>query len=68
MKTPKTRKPADRYLHDGTAKCVSEDYDDMGGGAFGVEVDAFLYSSEEVEKLIKFLDKALVWMKRKELK
>jgi len=61
-----SRKPVTRYLHDGKAKCVSEDYDDMGGGAFGVDIQAFLYSSEEVEKLILFLQKALVWIKHKE--
>lgn len=61
------RKPVKRYLHDGKAECVSEDYDDMGGGAFGVDVQAFLYSSEEVEKLIRFLEKASKWIKRKEV-
>jgi hypothetical protein len=62
------KKPCDRYLHDGVAKCVNEDYDDKGGGAFGVEVDVFLYSSQEVEKLIKFLEKARFWIAMKELK
>lgn len=62
------KKPCDRYLHDGVAKCVSENYDDLGGGAFGVEVDAFLYSSDEVKKLIIFLEKSLKWIEKKELK
>lgn len=60
------RKPVRRFLHDGNAQCVSEDYDDMGDGAFGVQIDAFLCSSEEVLKLIKFLNKAHKWMEHKE--
>lgn len=60
------KKPAKRYLHDLTCECVSEDYDDHGGGAFGVDVNGFLYSSAEVRKLIKFLELAEKWMKKKE--
>lgn len=60
------RKPAKRYLHDLECECVSEDYDDLGGGAFGVSVNGFLYSSSEVKKLIKFLELALKWIERKE--
>ena len=66
MSKIKTRKPVKRYLHDAVAECVSEDCDDLGGGAFGVSVDGFLYSSNEVRKLIKFLEKALVWLEQKE--
>ena len=61
MSKIKTRKPVKRYLHDAVAECVSEYYDDLG-----VSVDGFLYSSDEVRKLIKFLEKALVWLEQKE--
>ena len=61
MSKIKTRKPVKRYLHDAVAECVSVDYDDLG-----VSVDGFLYSSNEVRKLIKFLEKALVWLEQKE--
>lgn len=61
------RKPVKRFFHDGTAECRSEEYDDMGGGAFCVIVDCpSLYSHKEVRKLIKFLEKAEKWIKNKE--
>lgn len=64
----KTRKPVERFFHDGEARCISEEYDDHGGGAFCVEVDCpSLYSSEEVRKLIRFLERAEKWIANKEL-
>ncbi len=63
----KIRKPKEIVLFDGSAKCVSEDYDDMGGGAFCIEVDCpSLYTTKDVRKLIKWLEKASVWIERKE--
>lgn len=63
------RKPVARYVHDGFLECRSEEYDDMGGGAFCVIADCpALYSAEEVRKVIKFLEKAEKWIAKKEAK
>lgn len=61
-------KPKKTIFWDGNAECVSEDYDDHGGGAFNVRVDcAALYDAKNVRKLIKWLEKAEKWMANKEL-
>lgn len=50
------------------ARCVSEEYDDHGGGAFCVEVvDFCAYDAKTVRRLIKFLIKAEKWIAIKEL-
>lgn len=60
-------KPKKIILWDGSAECVSEDYDDHGGGAFNVRVDAdALYDAKNVRKLIKWLEKAEKWLAHKE--
>ena len=67
VKASKGHKPKDIQLYDGSASCVPEEYDDMGGGAFGVQIDdGFLYDSKNVRRLINWLVKAEAWMKRKE--
>lgn len=58
------RKPKRIILWDGEAECVTEQ--PVFNEAYGVEVDGFLYTSKDVRKLIKFLEKAEQWMKRKE--
>ena len=61
------RKPSERFVHDGSMRCISEEYDDKGGGAFCVQVDCpSLYSAEEVQKVIKFLVLAEKWIANKE--
>jgi hypothetical protein len=67
MKKLKAIKPKKKIFWDGHAECISEDYDDHGGGAFNVRVDcASLYGAKEVRKLIKWLERAEKWMKVKE--
>ena len=62
------RKPSSLKVWEGTAECLNEDYDDLGGGAFCVQVDCpSLYEAKEVRKLIKWLEKAEKWMENKEL-
>jgi len=62
------KKPVERFFHEGEARCLSEEYDDKGGGAFCVEVDcSSLYSAAEVRKLIRFLERAEKWIANKEL-
>lgn len=60
----KTNKPKKINLYDGSAECMSESM--ILNEAFGVQIDGFLYDSESVRKLIKFLEKALVWIEHKE--
>lgn len=61
------RKPKAISLYDGSAECISENYDDMGGGAFCVQVDCpSLYEAKDVRRLIKFLTKAEKWLANKE--
>lgn len=62
----RNRKPKDIDLWDGVAECCSEEYDDKGGGAFCVHVDAVLYDAKNVKKLMKWLPKALAWIEKKE--
>lgn len=64
----KARKPKDINLWDGGAECVTEEFDDKGGGAFGVNIHAFIYDSKNVKRLIEWLPKALAWIEAKELK
>ena len=63
----KVIKPKPISLYDGGAECRSEDYDDLGGGAFCVLIDnSTIYESSDVRKLIKFLEKAELWLANKE--
>lgn len=63
----KAKKPRPIVLYDGTAECLSEDYDDKGGGAFCVSVEASaIYDSKNVRKLILWLEKAERWIHAKE--
>lgn len=67
MKKKYPKKPAKITLWDGSVECRSEDYDDLGGGAFCVEVYCgALYDAKNVRKLIKWLEKAEKWMEHKE--
>lgn len=60
----KINKPKKVVLYDGTAECLSESM--ILNEAFGVQIDGFLYDSKSVKRLIKFLEKALVWTEHKE--
>jgi len=64
MSHGKVAKPKEVILYDGNASCVSESM--ILDEAFGVDVQAFLYTSKDVRKLIRFLNKAEKWMERKE--
>lgn len=67
IKIVRVVKPKEIALWEGEAECISEDYDDKGGGAFCVKVDCpNIYDSRNVRKLIKFLEKAEKWMVHKE--
>ncbi len=58
------RKPVQNYGFE----CLSEDYDDMGGGAFCVQgVDVTLYTAKEVRRAIAWLTQAEKWIANKEL-
>lgn len=60
-------KPKKLIIWDGDAECVSEDYDDHGGGAFCVRVDCpSIYDANNVRKLIGWLEKAANWIENKE--
>lgn len=60
-------KPKKIRFDDGEAECRTEEYDAHGGGAFCVIVDCpALYTSNDIEKLIGFLNKAKVWIENKE--
>lgn len=62
-----TTKPKPLKVWEGSAECVSENYDDMGGGAFCVTVDcSSIYDSKNVGLLINWLQKAKIWLERKE--
>jgi hypothetical protein len=67
VKLPRAIKPKRKHLWDGHAECLSEDYDAHGGGAFGVEIECFLYDAKNVRKLIRWLHNAEKWMTAKEL-
>lgn len=58
------KKPKEIYLYDGRAECRSESL--IFNEAFGVEIDCFIYDSNGVKKLMKFLEKALLWIEHKE--
>ena len=62
----KIRKPKPIILWDAEAECLTEvpEWEE----AFCVKVDGYLYDSKQVEKLIKFLRRSLVWIKHKERK
>ncbi len=59
------RKPKEVSLYDGRAECVSESI--VLEEAFGVDIQAFLYTSKDVRKLITFLINAEKWIANKEL-
>lgn len=59
------KKPKEISLYDGRAECVSESV--VFEEAFGVQVEGFLYTSKDVRKLKKWLDKAEKWISNKEL-
>jgi len=60
----KINKPKRITLYDGSAECMSESI--ILNEAFGVQVDGFLYDSKSVKRLIRFLEKSLVWIQHKE--
>jgi hypothetical protein len=60
------RTPSDLKLFDGSAECLPEEYDDMGGGSYGVQINAFIYDSKDIKKLKRWLEKAERWIVRKE--
>jgi hypothetical protein len=67
LKIKKVSKPKRFGAWEGHAECIDENYDDLGGGAFCVQVDCpSLYDSKNVRKLINWLLKAEVWIKNKE--
>lgn len=57
-------KPKKISLYDGEAECVTEIPE--WNEAFGINIYAFIYDSKSTRKLIKFLNKALVWIENKE--
>lgn len=58
------RKPRKISLWDGEVECETEK--PFFNEAFGVDIQAFLYSSKDVERLQKWLVKAHEWIKHKE--
>jgi hypothetical protein len=67
MPIKRARKPGRKTVWEGHMECHTEDYDDKGGGAFCVEVDCpSLYTSKEVRKVIRWLEKAEKWIANKE--
>ncbi len=61
------RKPPIKNVWEGVLECRSEDPDDMGGGCYCVILDCpSIYSSKEVRKVIKWLEKAEKWIAAKE--
>lgn len=59
-------KPKGISFGDISAQCSSEDYDDLGGGAFCILVEGTVYEAKEANKLIKFLIKAERWLANKD--
>ncbi len=60
--------PTGISLYDGSAECYNEDFDDMGGGAFCIDISCTIYESKYIKKLVKFLEKAEKWLLEKEKK
>lgn len=64
-----SKKPKELIVWDGHANCITEEPDDMGGGAYCVSVEAYsIYDSKNVRKLINWLEKAEKWIEKKESK
>lgn len=62
------RKPRGNYFDDVNVECVSEDYDDHGGGAFCIVINGQpIYTAKQIRRLIKWLEKAERWIANKEL-
>ena len=58
------RTPKEVHIDDGTVCCVPPEYDDMGGGAPGIQIEAFIYDSKGIDKLIKILNEKRYWLNR----
>jgi len=59
------KKPKEIHLYDGQAECRSESM--AFNEAFGVQIDAFLYTAKDVRRLKKWLEHAEKWISNKEL-
>jgi len=64
--TSKVNKPKALSFADIQASCSSEDYDDLGGGAFCIQVEGTVYEAKEARRLIKYLVRAEKWLANKE--
>jgi hypothetical protein len=63
----KATKPRPFAGCDVSAECVTEEYDDKGGGAFCISVDnGSIYTAKEARRLIRFLLRAEKWLEAKE--
>lgn len=59
MKTPN-----DLSVRDVTVSCLPPEFDDMGGGAPGIQVEGFIYNVQELDKVVAMLQKRRTWLKR----
>lgn len=64
----KPRRPKGLNLYDGRAEYYPPEYDDMGGGAPGLQIDAFIYDAKNARKLAKWLVEAAKYLEHKEKK
>lgn len=60
------KKPKELIFKDISIEPYSESYDDMGGGAFCIQVDATIYESKDLRRVIKRLKKCEEWLVQKE--